>query len=308
VREGADTKIRQKDFGGLVEQGNNVMLKWPVAERHRITAGEVVPLTANARPTFPLLKADLFLSFAKLGQNGEPSEKRILDWVNQNGLLREKEIPSLETLETRVTHPTKETPEPVPITLQEFRTEARTAHQLITLYRDISARDGEAVMSRYVKPPAPWRNTPDSPVDRYLRDRLDAASKEYRVPLDQAGERRRADLAASPSGYVEARYLQDGLRVLMRCLNTRLWNIRPWMERNYWDAPPEVSVSLGLERWLVCPDLLSAMYLQFYLLVTDKKPMRICANPNCRMPFPAVPKHKKFCRGGCRSTGRNHPH
>ena len=59
---------------------------------------------------------------------------------------------------------------------------------------------------------------------------------------------------------------------------------------------------------MVCPDLLSATYLQFYPLITDKKPVRVCANPNCRMPFPAVPKHKIFCRGGCRSTGRNHPH
>ncbi len=301
-------RLNQKEFGGLVGQGNNVALKWPVAKRHRISAGKVAPLTSDARTTFPLRKADLFLSFATLGKNGEPSEKSVLAWVNRHGLLREKETPSLETLETRVAHPTAAMPEPAPISLRELRTEVRTAYQLVTLYRDVRARDATAVISRYVEPPDLWPHASSSPVDQYLYDRLEAACKDYQVGMEEAGERRRADLATSPGVNVEALYLQDGLRLLMHCVNTRLWNIRPWLERNYWDAPPEVSASLGLERWLVCPDLLSAMYLQFYLLVTDKKPMRICANPNCRMPFPAVPKHKIFCRGGCRSTGRNHPH
>jgi len=301
-------RLSKKVFGGLVGQGNNVALKWPVARRHRVSAGKVVPLTSDARITFPLLKADLFLSFANLGKNGEPSEKSIINWVDRHGLLCEREAPSFPTLETRVAHPTDRMPDPAPVALRDFRTEVRTAYQLVTLYRDIRARHAEAVISRYVEPPAFWPHADPSPVDQHLSVRLEAACKKYRVGRNQAGRRRLADLAATSGVNVEAMYLHDGLDVLIHCVNRRLWNVRPWVEWNFWDAPPGVSASLGLERWFICPDLLTAMYLEFYLLVTDKKPMRICANPNCRMPFPAVPKHKKFCRGGCRSTGRNHPH
>jgi hypothetical protein len=194
------------------------------------------------------------------------------------------------------------------VALRDFRTEVRTAYQLVTLYRDIRARHAEAVISRYVEPPDLWPHADPSPVDQHLSVRLEAACKKYRVGRNQAGKRRLADLAATSGVNVEAMCLHDGLDVLIHCVNRRLWNVRPWVEWNFWDAPPGVSASLGLERWFICPDLLTAMYLEVYLLVTDKKPMRICANPNCRMPFPAVPKHKKFCRGGCRSTGRNHPH
>jgi hypothetical protein len=300
--------MHQKEFRGLVAEGNNTTLPWPVAKSHRVGSGKVVPVTSDTRITFPLLKDDLFLSFANLGKNGEPSENSILTWVNQHGLLREKEMPQFETVETRVSQPREKMSEPVSITLREFRTEVRTAYQLVTLYRDIRVRDAEAVISRYIKPPAFWADASLSPIDQHFLNTLEDASKEYQVSIDQAGERRRADLAQMPGVNVEAMYLHDGLGVLIRCVNRRLWNVRPWLEWNWWDRPPQGSISLGLERWLVCPDLLSAMYLQFYLLVTDKRPMRICANPKCRMPFPAVPKHKKFCRSGCRSTGRNYPH
>ncbi len=56
-----------------------------------------------------------------------------------------------------------------------------------------------------------------------------------------------------------------------------------------------------------CPDLLSAIYLQSYLLVTKSKPIRFCESPACRQPF--VPNSGKhiYCKDGCRSTARNYP-
>ena len=53
-----------------------------------------------------------------------------------------------------------------------------------------------------------------------------------------------------------------------------------------------------------CPDLLSAIYLQFYLLMTGALPLKICGNPNCRVAFEASRKDKKYCTAGCRSSGR----
>jgi hypothetical protein len=63
---------------------------------------------------------------------------------------------------------------------------------------------------------------------------------------------------------------------------------------------------LFARRTMWCPDLLSAVYLQFYLMVTDNKPLRRCENPACGLPFPAKPKHKRFCNASCRSNARNY--
>jgi len=55
-----------------------------------------------------------------------------------------------------------------------------------------------------------------------------------------------------------------------------------------------------------CPDLLSVLYLQFYLLITDFEPMRRCQNLACGMPFPAIRKNKPFCNNTCRSNARHY--
>ena len=52
------------------------------------------------------------------------------------------------------------------------------------------------------------------------------------------------------------------------------------------------------------PDLISAIYLQLFLLATKNTPMRFC--DACQTPLPAKPRHKRFCNPTCRSNGRNH--
>lgn len=56
-----------------------------------------------------------------------------------------------------------------------------------------------------------------------------------------------------------------------------------------------------------CPDLLSALYLQFYLLITNSLPIRRCKNPACRMPIQVTRKNRKFCNSTCRSNKRHYP-
>ncbi len=55
-----------------------------------------------------------------------------------------------------------------------------------------------------------------------------------------------------------------------------------------------------------CPDLLSAIYLQFYLFVTSDKPARYCENPACGMPLLVTRKNKRFCNASCRSNARHY--
>ena len=55
-----------------------------------------------------------------------------------------------------------------------------------------------------------------------------------------------------------------------------------------------------------CPDLLSMLYLQFYLVMVNAVPLRICEHPRCRTPFPANRKDKRFCTDTCRSGARRY--
>ncbi len=56
-----------------------------------------------------------------------------------------------------------------------------------------------------------------------------------------------------------------------------------------------------------CPDLLSAIYLQFYLLVTRSKPIAFCKNPPRRQPFTPDSSKHVYCSDSCRSNARHYP-
>ena len=55
-----------------------------------------------------------------------------------------------------------------------------------------------------------------------------------------------------------------------------------------------------------CSDLLGAIYLQFFLWVSGNKPVRICENERCRMPFPLTRKDKRFCSDACSAGALYH--
>jgi hypothetical protein len=55
-----------------------------------------------------------------------------------------------------------------------------------------------------------------------------------------------------------------------------------------------------------CPDLLSALYFQFYLFIRNEMPMRYCDHPTCRTPFPVSRSDRFHCNKTCRSGVRYH--
>jgi hypothetical protein len=71
-----------------------------------------------------------------------------------------------------------------------------------------------------------------------------------------------------------------------------------------WFAP---SAYRPVQSWN-CPDLLSAIYLQLYLWMTESLPMRRCVNPPCGTPFPLTRKDKQVCSRSCGSNLRHYPH
>jgi hypothetical protein len=60
------------------------------------------------------------------------------------------------------------------------------------------------------------------------------------------------------------------------------------------DRPVKAPIYTPVQSWS-CPDLLSAVYLQFYLWMIKAWPMRICANERCSTPFPATRTDKIYC-------------
>jgi hypothetical protein len=55
-----------------------------------------------------------------------------------------------------------------------------------------------------------------------------------------------------------------------------------------------------------CSDLLGAIYLQFFLWVSGNKPVRICENERCRMPFPLTRQDKRYCSDACSAGALYH--
>ena len=71
----------------------------------------------------------------------------------------------------------------------------------------------------------------------------------------------------------------------------------------------EVELRVGVQRGqdlapsYKCPDLLSAIYLQFYLQVTKNKAPRFCENPSCGELFFPTKSNQRHCPGdACRSN------
>jgi hypothetical protein len=63
----------------------------------------------------------------------------------------------------------------------------------------------------------------------------------------------------------------------------------------------------GLVPSYECSDLPSAIYLQFYLLVTKNKVPRFCENPACGELFFPTKSNQRHCPGdSCRSNARYH--
>ena len=110
--------------------------------------------------------------------------------------------------------------------------------------------------------------------------------------------------------------LSAALKALQHVVENRIAGVRLSFDRNYfdekylchllWVRSAPLKSDYRIPRSWKCPDLLSAMYLQLYLLITDSEPMRRCQNPACGLPFPATRKNRMYCNDTCRSNARHY--
>jgi hypothetical protein len=276
---------------------------WPQAPRYKVAAGciDLVPGSNLRRfpPPAPFADPDLALSFARLGARGEPSPKGIEKWVSRYGLLfRENEgLPGDRILEDgRVNQK--------PMEVYKFTREVFRFRDLLRLYAEI--RDGKvrAVKQRSFEPL--------SAVDQELAAYVLSGLTQDGLPPARFDRALEASFSLSlyPEMALADRFLADQLSLSLACVRLRTVpgfkiphgasqeDQRALMKSLF--NSPSSQYRLGFS-WH-CPDLISAIYLQLFLLATKNTPMRFCKA--CQTPLPAKPKHKLFCNSSCRSYGR----
>lgn len=249
----------------------------PRPQKVGISGGEISVEYGGWARTSPLESGELFTSFAKLSAHGAPSEAKIRNWVMRFGLpLRSNPAAS--------SAPPKKQGRRV-MSVEDFRAEARYAHDLLRLYRDLREEKAGAI-----------------------RDRAENGKHSYAPRLDQQfaeaykANRHRWGLYAGdwpgnpPRPEIRGHMTLLGARAALAEILTGLVariRLRVGIQDMRGFAP----------SW-ECPDLPSAIYLQFYRIVTKDKPIRHCEH--CGQPFEATPSHKRFCNPSCKSGAGYH--
>jgi hypothetical protein len=306
-----DLKIDKRDVAHLLEGFSNPdnVRMWPVAKSYKIGGGVIYaddPQRDPLRDFVSFGDPDLFFSFTRLGARGEPSESSILRWVSEHGLLRreiDQQGPRSSAIDVQQ----------APITVADFRAEVLRARQLLTLYMNIREEDFEALKIKIYETAEKrhlssyWPNTPPTDLEKRLSHYRDVAGN-ARKALGLLQEMSPFD---EPEWTIVERWdVFMALGALQEIVRDRLADVRLDFGHNWIETLPLASdyriPDYRIPRSWDCPDLLSAMYLQFYLLITDFEPMRRCQNPACGLPFPATRKNKRFCNATCRSNARNY--
>lgn len=282
--------VHRDEFVGLIDDEwvARISCLWPVADGYSVAGGWISPRsnagTVEGRkirlPSSPLTKPGLFLSFARLGkglgEGGAKTNRSIQGWVEQHGVPLDER----KGLEVADSPKGKDPWGPAAMTAEGFKTQACRAWWLLDFYTDIRSQDVERIKGRV-------RN-PKSSLDKRLRETFEAASYEWGIV--STGQARDV--------------LWLGFCVLAEVVEESLSGVRLGVSIHSPDMfDPE---SPKFKQALHCPDLLSAMYLEFHLLMTRKTPMRRCESPICGLPFPLTRKDKRFCNNTCRSNSRHH--
>jgi hypothetical protein len=219
----------------------------------------------------PLEDPDFLTSFARLGARGDPTKAKIERWVMKYGLPKKPQREKDEEVSAVTVEGIDDF-----MPMQQFVSQVRQIRELTCLYAEISRREIDKIQTRTVQ-----RNS-------WLDDELLKAfrSLNYR----------------SLRYAVEDGTLSQEELVIMLSVPVLMENVDYHLSEMRW-KPVWFLDSVG-ESYR-CPDLLSALYFQLFLIVRDKKRMDYCARHNCRTPFVVTSRKRRFCCNTCRSVARS---
>jgi hypothetical protein len=212
----------------------------------------------------PLRDPNFFLSFVRLGAR-RGGEYKKPSHARITKWVRKFGLPAKDLAKRG----TRENP--VSMSVEQFRQEVREAWDLWTIHKEAYSEDAEAIIGRSKAPRCNW--------DYDLAAGLELATHKERLAVAYA---LREPLTTAVIGTAHA--------ILDEIATEKIKDVRP---RVYYS-------DLSWE----CPDLLTALYLQFALLRMGDRPNRICEN--CGTLFPLTRNDKYYCDETCYRTAYNH--
>jgi hypothetical protein len=223
----------------------------------------------------PLEDEDFFLSFARLGARGDPSDYQIKKWVAKYALPKEGDAnpghvqhgPGVSKLEQW--HDS--------MSVAEFHQQVRHARELLILYAEISRREVNRLKIR--------ASRQQSALDQEIR-------RAFRH-LDYHQLKQLVEEGVAKEGKAE---IGVSFPVLVNNVSVHVSQVK---------LRPVVFLD-SMSQSYECPNLLSALYFQFYLFIRNNMAMRYCDHPNCRTPIPVSRSDRFFCNKTCRSGARNY--
>lgn len=277
------------------------VLVWPVAAGYRIAPGGVIVPEPGCKPHMgvrsfpppsPLKDPELYLSFAKLA-HGRKTQERIKDWASEHGLLTRKDLSKAGDvlLEGGVVNQ-------APIRVGDFIAHAAKFDAVARLYAEIGSRNVDAIASRIRRRAL------------IVDERLAAVHR----AIGSTWGRVQMSLEYEAS-YAKHSLLWIADKVLCDVLTEELDGVRirpvsgfaiPWETTDeeladIRSASPRPYVPTNS---FTCPDLLSALYLQLFLVIRRRRPVRRCEG--CGLPLPeSAPKNKRHHNATCRSNARH---
>jgi hypothetical protein len=300
VQKRAKLGLRREQFTGLFDPGQSLLvLSWPLHAEYTIDEdGKIKGKGYDGRSYEPLEDTDLFPSFVRLGKRGQPSKVSILRWVKEHGLLK-------GLLHEGVNQR--------PMAVDHFRSEVRCARELASLYMDIREKDSAAIWARFVGE-GEYREPQfyDNAVGEYFVkfhhpeyfENLEDFER-FRLSLEPRKQREHPD------------HLKSGATAFENILEELIYEVTLNPLSDEFAVDDEGTIHLHswqphepyhpVLSWR-CPDLRSAIYLQFALMVTSGKPWRRCKAQDCRTPFQPSRKDNFYCdpKGTCRSRARKY--
>jgi hypothetical protein len=268
----------------LVASEYEIVPEFPGSPLEKIEVKKVDPKDTYV----PFQESDLFASFARLARKGKPSNERILGWVSKYGLLREAQDEGQGKYKKNkdrglAIRKLNQAPEPV----EDFVGEALQVRSVLDLYTDLNSGTIDDLRGRIgVLRKKYSRGGLLSDLDTYFVE-------SWGQEADRVGRFDSSSLGFMTSVKLEAIVMSN------------LENVRPSLYSDF-----GISSTFGSYKptptW-ECPDLISAIYLQLYLWIVEGLPMRRCAIPSCRTPFPMKRSDKQVCSDTCRSNLRHYP-
>jgi hypothetical protein len=262
---------------------------WPVSQDYKLDGGRIYAVGDDAWiDSSPAEDDELFLSFARLGARGEPSDESVLWWVRRHGLLWHED----GTID----------PEGTSMELYEFRREVRCVRQMFELYLAIENRDLDILERLLVNGERrlvrDWPTPPQTVIDKCIRAKS-LISEEHAARF-MAGR----DPNFDHREFHRSALLVRGWELLRLAIHEKMEGVKPTFAHHHLrTAEPASDESLAFRRGWYCRDLLSAIYLSFYLFVTGGKCISFCET--CGKEMQMTRSDKRYCSPTCRSNARH---